>query len=223
MCDYSLMAVPESMARQNEELVTHRFPTGSLGLASPDDVRRSTEPRPAGRKTLWRKITKPRSTRRPAVCAVCVAPGTRLMVTEIPARLRQQCGLDGQEEAVFTQISANVHQYRDAIRFVGGREVQLPSWAKVRRAVKARDAYDTHLLKGLGATLSPNLRAHLPSTVLANEIDSNTILNRIDRIDVDLCLLELKPILPPDVYAALEDAGFEPLRDALTELYEEWL
>ena len=59
--------------------------------------------------------------------------------------------------------------------------------------------------------------------MLANEIDSNTILNRIDRIDVNLCLLELKPILPPDVYAALEDAGFEALRDALKELYEEWL
>lgn len=93
----------------------------------------------------------------------------------------------------------------------------------LRRAVKARDAYDTHLLKSLGARLSPNLRAHLQDTVLANEIDSDTISNRIDRIDADLCLLELKPILPPDVYAALEDAGFEPLRDALKELYEEWL
>jgi hypothetical protein len=93
----------------------------------------------------------------------------------------------------------------------------------LRRAVKARDAYDAHLLKSLGATLSPNLRANLQDTVLANEIDSNTILNRIDRIDANLCLLELKPILPPDVYAALEDAGFEPLRDALKELYEEWL
>jgi len=126
MCDYSLMAVPNRLARQDEELVTHRFPTGSLGLASPDDVRRSTEPRPAVRKTVWRKISEffdPPAA--PAVCAVCVAPGTRLAITGIPARLRQQWGLDGQEEAVFTQISANVHQYRDAIRFAGGREVRL--------------------------------------------------------------------------------------------------
>jgi hypothetical protein len=93
----------------------------------------------------------------------------------------------------------------------------------LRRAVKARDAYDTHLLKSLGATLSPNLRAHLQDTVRANEIDCDTISNRIERIDVDLCRLELKPILPPDVYSALEHAGFEPLRDALKELYEEWL
>jgi hypothetical protein len=126
MCDYSLMAVPNRLARQDEELVTHRFPTGSLGLASPDDVRRSTEPRLAGSKTLWRKIAEffdPPAA--PSVCAVCVAPGTRLMVTEIPSRLRQQLRLDGQEVAVFSQISANAHQYRDAIRFTGGLEVRL--------------------------------------------------------------------------------------------------
>jgi len=126
MCDYSLVAVPNRLAQEGEELVTHRFPTGSLGMASPGDVRRSTEPRPAGRKTVWQKLAEffnPPAA--PAVCAVCVAPGTRLAVTTIPARLRQQWGLDCQGEAVFTQISANVHQYRDAIRFANGREVRL--------------------------------------------------------------------------------------------------
>lgn len=126
MCDYSLMAVPNQLAREGEELVTHRFPTGSLGLASPDDVRRATEPRPAIRKTIWQRLAEffdpPAAL---AVCAVCVAPGTRLRVVEIPARLRTQWGLESHEDAVFTQISANVHQYRDAIRFAGGREVRL--------------------------------------------------------------------------------------------------
>jgi len=93
----------------------------------------------------------------------------------------------------------------------------------LRRTVKARDAYDVHLLKQLGATLSPNLQAHLHDTVLANEIDSDTISGRIKRIDVDFCRLELKPILPLDVYSPLEEAQFAPLRDALKKLYEEWL
>jgi hypothetical protein len=126
MCDYSLMAVPNRLPRQDEELVTHRFPTGSLGLASPDDVRRAAEPRPAVRKTVWQRITEffdPPAA--PSVCAVCVAPGTRLIIDQMPARLRQQWGLDCREEAVFTQISANVHQYRDAVRFANGREVRL--------------------------------------------------------------------------------------------------
>ena len=82
---------------------------------------------------------------------------------------------------------------------------------------------DIHLLKQLGATLSPNLQGHLQDTVLANEIDSDTISWRIERIDVDLCRLELIPILPPDVYSPLEEATFAPLRDALKELYEQWL
>jgi hypothetical protein len=89
----------------------------------------------------------------------------------------------------------------------------------LRRAVKARDVYDIHPLKGLGA----NLRAHLHDTVLANEIDSSTIAGRIDRVDVKLCTLELKQILPPDVYKVLEVVEFEPLRNAVRELYEEWL
>jgi len=93
----------------------------------------------------------------------------------------------------------------------------------LRRAVKARDAYDIYLLKGLGATLTANLRAHLQDTVLANEIDSGTRANRIERIDVKLCALELKQILPPDVYKALAVVDFEPLRKAVKELYEEWL
>jgi len=33
MCDYSLMGVPNRLAQQGEYLVTHRFRTGSLGLA----------------------------------------------------------------------------------------------------------------------------------------------------------------------------------------------
>jgi hypothetical protein len=46
---------------------------------------------------------------------------------------------------------------------------------------------------------------------------------RIERIDAQLCTVELKPILPTEVYSALEAAEFEPLRNALKELFEEWL
>ena len=93
----------------------------------------------------------------------------------------------------------------------------------LRRAVKARDAYDVQLLQNIGSTLSANLRAHLQDTILANEIDSDTISNRIGRVDENLCRVELKPILPPEIYAALEVVEFEPLREALRELYGEWL
>ena len=38
MCDYSLMGVPNRLATEGEELVVHRFPTASLGLASRSDL-----------------------------------------------------------------------------------------------------------------------------------------------------------------------------------------
>jgi Nucleotidyl transferase AbiEii toxin, Type IV TA system len=93
----------------------------------------------------------------------------------------------------------------------------------LRRAVKARDAYDIRLLQGIGSALNPILTAHLQDTVLGNEIDSATITDRIAEINVNLCRMELKPILPPTTYGALEEEDFEPLRDALRELYKEWL
>jgi predicted nucleotidyltransferase component of viral defense system len=93
----------------------------------------------------------------------------------------------------------------------------------LRRHVKARDAYDIYLLQGLGATLNHQLQAHLEDALLANEIDSNGILDRIARVTGNLCSLELKPILPADAYSALEAAGFEPLREAVKALYGRWL
>ena len=126
MCDYSLMAEPNRLAREGEELVTHRFPTGSLGMASPADVRATAEPRPVMKQTVWQKIRAfldppPAS----AVCAVCLPPGSRLQIRDIPIRLQEQWGICGEEEAVFTQITAAVNTYRDAVRFSNGREVRL--------------------------------------------------------------------------------------------------
>jgi hypothetical protein len=93
----------------------------------------------------------------------------------------------------------------------------------LRRHVKARDAYDIYLLRGIGATLNHQLQAHLEDALLANEIDSSGVLDRMARVNGDLCSLELKPILPADVYSPLEAAGFEPLREAVKALYGKWL
>jgi hypothetical protein len=134
MCDYSLMAVPNRLAHEGEELVTHRFPTGSLGMASPADVTAAITPRSPGRQTVWQKIRAffdP--TAAPAVCAVCLPPGARLMIRDIPLRQQQQWGVGDRAEAVFTQTSAAVNTYRDAIRFPGGCEVRLQEFREGMR------------------------------------------------------------------------------------------
>ena len=78
MCDYSLMAVPNRLAQEGEQLVAHRFPTGSLGLTSPADLKRASQPRTASRRSLWRRALEffdpPQSE---PVPAVCVPPGAR--------------------------------------------------------------------------------------------------------------------------------------------------
>jgi len=112
MCDYSLMAVPNRLAQEGEELVTYRFPTGSLGLASPKDLKPAIS-LPGVRKNIWKTLRDffdpPQAD---PVCAVCVPPGARLR-------------LDSGEDVTFTQLSAAAHSYRDAFQYPNGRQVRL--------------------------------------------------------------------------------------------------
>ena len=125
MCDYSLMAVPNRLAQEGEELVMHRFPTGSLGLASLADRQRAACPS-AQSKTFWKALT---SFFNPPqiepVCAVCIPPGARLKVRDLPARLQRQLQVGSEETVTFTQLSAASHAYRDAVRFWNGSAVLL--------------------------------------------------------------------------------------------------
>lgn len=126
MCDYSLMAVPNRLAKQGEDLVAHRFPTGSLGLASPADVKRIADPPVPARRSLWcavKEFFNPPKTE--PVPAVCIPPGARLELHDIPVRLQHEIGVGPVELVTFTQISAAVNSYRDAVRFRNGREVRL--------------------------------------------------------------------------------------------------
>ena len=125
MCDYSLMAVPNRLAQEGEELVMHRFPTGSLGLASSADVKRATCPR-AAPKRFWNVVVSffnpPRID---PVCAVCIPPGARLNLHDLSIRLQRQFDVGAVETVTFTQITAAAHAYRDAVRFRNGRVTRL--------------------------------------------------------------------------------------------------
>ena len=125
MCDYSLMSVPNRLARQGEELVTHRFLTGAIGLASPAELAPQTDlPRP--RKTFWsilKELFAPPKTER--VAAVCIPPGARLVLQDIPQHLQDELAVGAVEQVAFTQISPAAYSYRDAVRFQNGREVLL--------------------------------------------------------------------------------------------------
>src|ERR1041385_486180 len=136
MCDYSLMAVPNRLACEGEDLVAHRFPTGSLGLASPADIKRIADPPKPARRNVWTALKEFfNPPRMEPVCAVCIPPGARLQLQDIPPRLQHELGVGPVEDVTFTQITAAVNAYRDAIRFTNGREVRLQELREGQRVV----------------------------------------------------------------------------------------
>jgi hypothetical protein len=127
MCDYSLHAMASRLAVEGEQLVVHRFPTLSLGLASPSQLQALAETRAAeARHGFWsalRSLFSIEDVQPPT--AVCIPPGARLFLQDIPRHLKKEFGVGSYEEVTFTQLSARPNTYRDAVRFSNGREVLL--------------------------------------------------------------------------------------------------
>jgi hypothetical protein len=133
------MAVPNRLAVEQEDLVAHRFPTGSMGLASPADLRRIADPPRHQTRSFWsavRSFFNPPRTE--PVAAVCIPPGARLLLQDIPARLQNELNVSAAEEVVFTQITATVNSYRDSVRFKNGRVIRLQELREGQR-VKVLD------------------------------------------------------------------------------------
>ena len=124
MCDYSLAHFPNRLAVEGEQLVVHRFATGTLGLA------------PA--RPSLKQVFSPSS-----VPAVCVPPGARLLLQDIPERLQQPLNVGAVEEVTFVEQSAEAFQYRDAVRFGNGREILLQQLA-CGQHVQVLSLYSAH-------------------------------------------------------------------------------
>ena len=125
MCDYSLGGLPNRLAVDGDELMVHRFPTYSMGLAPAADLR--SEIASAGNQSLWRRVKSffaltPFCSN---IQAVCIPPGASLILKNIPDDLRRKWSVGEEETVLFTQISAEAHTYRDAVCFRNGRQVSL--------------------------------------------------------------------------------------------------
>jgi len=131
MCDYSLHTYPNRLAADGENLVVHRFGAGSLGLASPADLARVASAVTATHRSVWAQVKAwflGRNRRweiERSVPAVCIPPGARLVVSDIPKNLQRELGVGEVEEVQFVEITAEVNTYRDAIRFANGRQALL--------------------------------------------------------------------------------------------------
>jgi hypothetical protein len=123
VCDYSLMEFPNRLAIEGEVLVVHRFRSGSLGLAAPANC---IAARQAAPMTLWGKVKRmlflPEA---PPVPAVCIPPGARLILHDVPSSLQKRLDVGSDEEVKFVQMSAEENQHRDAICFRTGHILRL--------------------------------------------------------------------------------------------------
>lgn len=148
MCDYSLCGLPNRLAVEGEELVVHRFRTGSLGLTSPLDLapRAQHALRPAG-QNFWRTLKSflfDPAPSWPSVTAVCIPPGAQLLIKNLPRDLCTEWHVEEEELVCFVQASANVNTYRDAVRFRNGTQVLLQSMREgIRAQVLALDRVTT--------------------------------------------------------------------------------
>jgi hypothetical protein len=99
-----------------------------MGLASLADLearkrRKETAPRTPFWQMLKSLFEQPDQS--DSAPAVCIPPGAQLIVRNIPTDLQRRCGLGVEEGASFTQISAEINHYRDALLFHGRSEVLL--------------------------------------------------------------------------------------------------
>ena len=129
MCDYSLQGLPNRLAVEGEQLITYRFPTGSVGLATPTDIAAANCPKPQGGcdRSWWSAVKHLLNPQLELgqVPAVCIPPGAQLFMNQIPEELRRKFALQAVEHVTFVQFIADSYRYRDGIRFRNGKQVSL--------------------------------------------------------------------------------------------------
>jgi hypothetical protein len=126
MCDYSLGGLPNRLAAEGEELIVHRFPTHSIGLASQADLQARIS-RTGSNMSIWQRMKNAFTGAfdSPEVPAICVPPGACLILRNIPLELQRRWNAAEEESVCFVQTSAEVNTYRDALLFRDGRRVLL--------------------------------------------------------------------------------------------------
>ena len=164
MCDYSLMSLRNRLANDGEELITYRFPTGTIGLASPSDIDAELELHPH-RGGFWSLLKDIFSVETSSVPAVCIPPGTSLLLADIPAHLQRELDICVAEPVIFTQISVVPSCHRDAVRFRNGREIVLQRLGEGLHALVISTGVRTDAQSGTTGERTPGVRGMADTAV----------------------------------------------------------
>ena len=148
MCDYSLYTVKNRLACESDDLVLHRFDTGSLGFCAATELQQELNRSSFARG--WSSFMRwvfPR--RQCGPTAVCVPPGARLLVSEVPKKGQLDFELVELASVTFAQLSERSYAYRDALQLPGGESVllqKLPEGLRVTVMALAADEETTKTL-----------------------------------------------------------------------------
>jgi hypothetical protein len=157
MCDYSLHGLRNRLGAEGEELVVHRFSTGAMGLTSGEELCRMLRPRSESpKKGFWsalQALILPPVV--PEALAVCIPPGARLRLSDIPSSLQRELDIGPEELVVFNQTSLMPNTYHDGVRFANGRQILLQALKEGQRVLVislASDKSSRHELEKGGIT-----------------------------------------------------------------------
>jgi len=92
-----------------------------------------------------------------------------------------------------------------------------------RRHIKCRDAFDIDVLLAKGAKLDEALKAHLHDFIQMRELDPESIRLRINGVDPKLCTVELRTVLPDELFTKLAKEDFNRLRQSLQTVLVDWI
>jgi hypothetical protein len=135
---------------------------------------------------------------------------TRIGGTVLKSEIVQR-RIAGDQQKIILSPSANYLLFQKSETFLD------------RRYPKARDAFDIDVLQTKGAQLDDNLKAHLKDFIQMKELDADLIRSRIAKIDPKLCTVELRPILPQELFVELAKDDFKRLRKALETVFSNWI
>lgn len=128
MCDYSLYSNETRLAEDGEELVLHKFTTGTLGFISASDLAQAEAQAKTEPEGFWpslKALFLPPQEQKMRVPVICIPPGARLLLGDVPPKVQASLCIGSSEIAVFTEVSSRSYSYRDALLLPNGTRVLL--------------------------------------------------------------------------------------------------
>jgi len=152
MCDYSLYAIQQRLASEGEELVVHRFETGSIGFASAHDVQEEAAHCPTRGGRFHSFINWLRLGSRSTITAVCIPPGTSLLL-KVPEDAQSVSGVPNLNKVIFDELSTESYAHHDVLRLPDGRQIFLRDLTEgIRATVLSLDSSEGRLVTYDNAT-----------------------------------------------------------------------